>query len=162
VSEAEVNKITALMPEDNLITDDLRELAESFGYPSLIQYCLLNMSNTFAAYVRLNNDDSISGPLAKEFTIARLLEGVPKTFGIHAAGVIVNVGNTTLSDSVPVYHTDSSDTVIGINMNNIEKYGCVKIDILNGIALDCIKSAIDYINYGTYKIYGKTSKTKGV
>ena len=76
VSEAEANKITALIPEENIIDDDLRVLAEDFGYRSIIQYCLLNMSNTFASYAKLNDDNSISGPLAKEFTIARSLEGV--------------------------------------------------------------------------------------
>ena len=155
VPEAEANKITALMPEEHIIDDDLRALAEDFGYRSIIQYCLLNMGNTFAAYAKLNNDNSISGPLANEFTIARSLEGIPKTASVHAAGIIINTGDTTLADSVPMCHTNISDKVVAISMDDIEKYGCIKLDLLNGIELDHIKTAIDFINTGEYKIHTK-------
>jgi len=159
VSESDANKITALMPEEHIIDDDLRIIAEDFGYRSIIQYCLQNMDKTFAPYARLNSDNTISGPMAKEFTIARQLEGITRGIGVHAAGIIVNTTEETLTDSLPMTGSGSgakrNDKIIAIDMNDIEKYGALKIDLLGSSSLDKIKTMLDYENTGRYIVHEK-------
>ena len=154
-SDTEVNKVTALMPEEHIIDDDLRVLAEDFGYRSIIQYCLTHMDKIFAPYARLENNGTISGLMAKEFTIARSLEGIVRSIGIHAAGIIVSVGEETLTSTMPMTNSGKNDKVIAIDMDNIEKYGCVKFDLLGSATLDAIKSMENFINTGKYIIYEK-------
>jgi DNA polymerase-3 subunit alpha len=156
ITEAEISRITALMPEEHIVDDDLRALAEDFGYRSMIQYCLLSLPETFAPFATLNEDGSISGPLAKEFTIARTLEGVPKGIGTHAGAVVVNIGDEPLADIMPFTKSGDNDKVIGVNMHSIERYGCVKLDLLGSATLDAIATMTRYVNTnGVYAIYEK-------
>jgi len=161
VSEADVNQITQMMPEEHIITDELRELAEDFGYKSIIQYCLLNMEKEFAPYAVLNpEDNSISGPMAKEFTVARALEGITKNIGTHAGGVIINTDEEKLAEKAPFVKSGENDGITGIDMHNCERYGLIKLDLLGLSTLDSIKTMVDYYNAGKYKIYEKPKLEK--
>ena len=159
VSESDINKITALMPEEHIIDDDLRIIAEEIGHRSIIHYCLQHMDKTFAPYARLNADGTISGPMAKEFTIARLLEGVTRGVGIHAAGVIVNTEEDTLVDSLPMVGSGSgakrNDKIIAISMHEIERFGVLKLDLLGSSTLDSIQTMYHFHNTGEYIVHEK-------
>jgi DNA polymerase-3 subunit alpha len=155
VPEVEVNKITALMPEEHIIDDELRELAEDFGYRSIIQYCLVNMAKTFAPYAVLKEDGTIGGVMGKEFTLARSAENIPRNIGIHAGGVIVNLDEETLAESLPMVKSGDVDKVIAIDMHNIIYHSGVKIDLLGSLELDTIATMVGYLNTEKYLVHTK-------
>ncbi|UUD35804.1 DNA polymerase III subunit alpha [Mycoplasmopsis citelli] len=59
---------------------------------------------------------------------ARKIEGMPRQSGIHAAGVIIS--DRSLTDVVPVRHSNAPLNQVEFEMNYLEKYGLIKIDFL--------------------------------
>ncbi len=155
ISEQEVNAICKLMPEEHIISEELNEMKDNIGYSSIIQYCLDVMPDQFAQYARLESDGTISGKYAKEFTMARDMEGIIRGTGIHAAGVVINAFDEPLGDVVPMTNQKKNDKVLGFSGPDLEALGCVKLDILAVSALDAISTMQKYINMGEYTVYDK-------
>jgi DNA polymerase-3 subunit alpha len=75
--------------------------------------------------------------------IAMNLEGNVKTYGTHAAGIVIS--DTPLSEWVPLMKTKEDGVCTQYDMNQIEKMGFIKMDFLGLKNLTIVKKALDMI-----------------
>ena len=88
----------------------------------------------------VEKDDVLKGLI----NIALKIEGLFKSTGMHAAGVVI--GDRPLDELVALYKTDKSDwPVTQYNMKFIENTGLIKYDFLGLKTLTVIKKACDMI-----------------
>jgi DNA polymerase III subunit alpha len=131
----EMNEITAPIPDETKIAEDLQAVREAGGEPSIVRWALENESKALKQWCWLDDDGNCQGPFAKLFEQAIRLEGVLKTQGRHAAAVVISPDN--LEEEVPMVRGASNDDlVVGIEYETAEKMGLVKFDILGVAALD--------------------------
>ncbi|MBF0421021.1 MAG: DNA polymerase III subunit alpha [Magnetococcales bacterium] len=77
--------------------------------------------------------------------LALELEGLPRSAGTHAAGVVL--ANGPLTDMVPLYRDPRSNIpVTQFNMSDVEKAGLVKFDFLGLKTLTVIDTALKMVN----------------
>ncbi|MBF0283274.1 MAG: DNA polymerase III subunit alpha [Magnetococcales bacterium] len=77
--------------------------------------------------------------------LAMAVEGLPRSAGTHAAGVVI--ANTDITDSVPLYLDPRSPMpVTQFYMGDVEKAGMVKFDFLGLKTLTVIDDALRMIN----------------
>ncbi|MCE5252434.1 DNA polymerase III subunit alpha [bacterium] len=77
------------------------------------------------------------------FRHARVLEGLNRHAGTHAAGVIITPGPCT--EYLPLYK-QGDDITSQYTMEFVEKIGCLKVDFLGLRTLTVIRDAVDMIN----------------
>ncbi|HEX2982365.1 MAG TPA: DNA polymerase III subunit alpha, partial [Ignavibacteriales bacterium] len=78
---------------------------------------------------------------------SRILEGMNRNIGKHAAGVVIAPGD--VSDHVPLATAaNSSDVVTQFNMKEVEEAGILKMDFLGLRTLTIIRDAINLIKKG--------------
>lgn len=77
---------------------------------------------------------------------AQRIEGANKTFGIHAAGVVISA--SPLDDSVPLSIAKHGETITQYPMEDVESLGLLKMDFLGLKNLSVIESALKFINAG--------------
>lgn len=124
-----INKITAEIPDESEIIDKLQEMKEAGEEPSIITWALEGNGKNLKPYCYIDDKDELQGEYAPAFRIAIRLEGTKKSQGKHPSGVIVS--NTPLADLVPtIYDKTSKKSVAGMEMNDLEDLGLVKLDIL--------------------------------
>lgn len=88
----------------------------------------------------VENDDVLKGLI----NIAVKIEGLFKSTGMHAAGVVI--GDRPIDELVALYKTDKSDLpVTQYNMKYIESTGLIKYDFLGLKTLTVIKTACDMV-----------------
>lgn len=120
----QMNRITEFLPNESAISDQM----EDSGETSIIKWTLEHKPALLAEYCRIENDD-LKGDFAYEFKQAIRMEGIYKTQGRHAAGVVVS--SEPLDEICPmVKASSSSDQIAGMEMGDLEAIGCVKFDIL--------------------------------
>ncbi|MBF0620783.1 MAG: DNA polymerase III subunit alpha [Magnetococcales bacterium] len=92
--------------------------------------------------VKLTEDE----PEIKELMdLALALEGMPRSAGTHAAGVVISDG--PLTDTVPLYRDPGSEMpVTQFNMGDVEQAGLVKFDFLGLKTLTVIDQALSIVN----------------
>jgi DNA polymerase-3 subunit alpha len=77
--------------------------------------------------------------------LAMALEGLPRSAGTHAAGVVM--ANGPLTDMVPLYRDPRSEMpVTQFNMGDVEKAGLVKFDFLGLKTLTVIADVLRMVN----------------
>ncbi|WP_130469848.1 DNA polymerase III subunit alpha [Candidatus Magnetaquicoccus inordinatus] len=77
--------------------------------------------------------------------LAMALEGLPRSAGTHAAGVVM--ANGPLTDMVPLYRDPRSEMpVTQFNMGDVEKAGLVKFDFLGLKTLTVIADVLRLVN----------------
>jgi DNA polymerase-3 subunit alpha len=136
-----MNKITKPMPNEADISDELEEQGED----SIISWCLRNQPKMFQEYCYLE-DDVLKGDYAKYFKIAIELEGIHKSQGKHAAGVIVS--REPLADIAPLIYDKSGEAIVALDKKDAEKIGLVKFDILGLSCLDKLMSINNLLRTG--------------
>lgn len=140
----EIHRITKIIPDPASIADELQEKRDEGESDSLIMWALQNRAKDLQPWCVLNSDGKLTGPLAKKFEQAILLEGVLKTQGKHAAGVVIS--NTPISEICPmIYDKVTKQPIAGFNMEDIEKIGLVKMDILGVAALSKLHKICDML-----------------
>lgn len=77
------------------------------------------------------------------FCHARVLEGLNRHAGTHAAGVVITPGPCT--EYLPLYR-QGEDITSQYTMEYVEKIGCLKVDFLGLRTLTVIKDTVDMIN----------------
>ncbi|MDH3513774.1 MAG: DNA polymerase III subunit alpha, partial [Gammaproteobacteria bacterium] len=78
---------------------------------------------------------------------ARTLEGLARSAGKHAGGVVIAPG--PLTDFMPLYcEQGGKQTVTGLDMEDVERLGLVKFDFLGLRTLTIIDKAVKTINAG--------------
>lgn len=82
------------------------------------------------------------------FEVAKVLEGMNRNAGMHAAGVVISP--EPLADLVPMYKTPSTELMTQFTMKDLEDAGLLKMDFLGLRTLTVIENALDLIkkNHG--------------
>lgn len=131
----EMNKITKNIPDEAKIADELQEMKEETGESSIIRWALENRVDKLKEWCYINDEDELSGPLAKRFEQAIRLEGTKSNQSKHAAGVVIS--SEPLKNICPmVYDAKNSQTIAGMEMQDLEYLGVIKFDVLGLAFLD--------------------------
>lgn len=125
----EQNRITKGMPDKAAIADKLEESGET----SILRWTLINEPDLLSDYCRIEDNGELSGDYAQYFAQAIRIEGVYKTQGKHASGIVIS--DEPISDYCPVTY-DGDDVIAAMDMNSLKKLGAVKCDILGTAVLD--------------------------
>lgn len=130
VAMNEIKRITEVLPAFDKISDKLEAEQEN----SIIRWTLRNEPDLLSSWCRMSEDENcenqkFEGDLAQYFEQAIRIEGLFKTRGVHASGIIVC--NQPISNICPV----EGGTAL-IEMNELESLGLVKLDILGVAILD--------------------------
>lgn len=143
----QMNQITAPIPDEAAISDELQEMLEAGEEPSIIRWALENVPDQLREWCWLNDDGELDGPLALDFAQAIRLEGTKRSQGKHASGVIISA--VPLADVVPMVHDKSTGKMmVGVDMRDAEEMGLVKFDILGVAVLDKLQDAEQIVRTG--------------
>lgn len=147
VSFDEMNRITKYIPDEAKIADELQEMKEETGEASIIRWALENNVDKLKEWCYLNEDGSLSGPMAKRFEQAIRLEGTKSNQSKHAAGVAIS--SQDLSEVCPmIYDTKNDQKIAGMEMQDLESLGVIKFDILGIAFLDKVMNISDILRNG--------------
>jgi len=137
----QMNQITEKIPNEAAISD----LLEEMDNPSVIRWALENDKNALIDYCWLDDNNELQGEYAKVFEQAMRMEGIFKTQGKHAAGVVI--ASNDLQEICPMVKSSrSSEQIAGMEMGDLEAIGCVKFDILGVNLLKKIADTIEEVN----------------
>ena len=117
----EGNKLTKMIPEDLKMT-----------IPKAIE-----QSKEIAELIATNPR------VAQVFDFAKILEGLNRQAGVHAAGVII--GDQRLDNLVPLSRSATGDMVVQYPKEPCENLGLLKMDFLGLRTLTIIRNAMDMI-----------------
>jgi DNA polymerase-3 subunit alpha len=146
ISFAEMNLITENLPEESKIIGELQEMKEKDGESSIIKYTLEQdqKAGKLREWCYIDDNGELQGPLSKRFEQAIRLEGTKTSQAKHAAGIVI--GNQPLSEICPmVYDSKNKCLIAGLEMQDIESIGLVKMDILGLVLLDKISLISDIL-----------------
>lgn len=131
----EMNRITEYIPDESKISDELENMRDEGDIPSIIMWALEENASKLSEWCELNEDGTLEGPYSYYFAQAIRLEGVKKSQGKHASGVVI--ANEPLLDFCPMTKDKSSDgLLVSPPMNEVELIGGPKFDILSTGILD--------------------------
>ena len=82
-------------------------------------------------------------PVRQWLDMAIRIEGTNKTFGVHAAGVVISAD--PLDEIVPLQKNNDGAVITQYSMENLESLGLLKMDFLGLKNLTIIEKAINYI-----------------
>lgn len=137
----QMNLITEKIPNEAAISDLLEEMEN----PSVIRWVLENDKNALINFCWLDENDELQGEYAKIFQQAMRMEGIFKTQGKHAAGVVIASDN--LQEICPMVKSSrSTEQIAGMEMGDLEAIGCVKFDILGVNLLKKIAETVQEVN----------------
>lgn len=137
----QMNEITERIPNEAAISD----LLEEMDNPSVIRWALENDKDALSDYCWLDDDGNLQGEYAKIFEQAMRMEGIFKTQGKHAAGVVI--ASDDLQKICPMVKSSrSSEQIAGMEMGDLEAIGCVKFDILGVNLLKKISETVQEVN----------------
>lgn len=129
----EMNNITKNIPDEAKIADELQEIKEEEGSASIIRWALENYPDKFKEWCEIDENNELSGPLAKRFEQAIRMEGIKYNQSKHAAGIAIAA--KPLNEICPmIFDTKTKQNIAGLEMNDLDALGVIKFDIL-GIAL---------------------------
>jgi hypothetical protein len=129
----EMNRITKFIPDESKISDELQEMKEETGESSIIRWALENNAEELKEWCYIDDNGELQGPLAKRFEQAIRLEGTKTNQSKHAAGVAIS--SIPLAEVCPmIYDSKTKQPIAGMEMQDLENIGIIKLDIL-GIAL---------------------------
>jgi DNA polymerase III subunit alpha len=143
----EMNKISRAIPGEAEISDKLQEMKEATGEASIIQWALENNGEYLREWCFINDNGQLDGEYAPRFAQAIRMEGVKRSQGKHASGIVMSP--VPLAEICPmVYDKSANDVVAGFEMNDLEAIGLVKFDILGVAVLDKIMGVQSLLEYG--------------
>ena len=153
---ATMNKMTAFIPDEAEIADQLQIMKEEDkklggdGKASIIQWALENHADDLREYAYIDETGNIQGEFGKIFAQAIRLENTKRSQGKHAAGVIIS--SEPLAEVCPmVYDKNTEEMICGMEMNDLESMGHVKVDVLGIGMLDKIHGVIDLLYCGEFE-----------
>ena len=115
------NALTKMIPDELKMTVD-KAIAQSKELADLIE-----------------SDEEVK----KVFDFAKILEGLNRQTGVHAAGVII--GDQRLDNLVPLSRSATGDMVVQYPKEPCENLGLLKMDFLGLRTLTIIRNALDMI-----------------
>lgn len=130
----EMNKICKAIQDPSKIAGDLQEKREEEGDASSIAWSIENTPDLIKEWVELKDGEFV-GPFGKQFAQAIRLEGINRSQGKHASGLIIS--SAVLSENLPMIHDKKTGLQIaGFEMGPLEDMGFLKFDILGLSLLD--------------------------
>lgn len=92
--------------------------------------------------------ESTDPKIQQMFEVAKVLEGMNRNAGMHAAGVVISP--EPLSNLVPMYKTPNTELMTQFTMKDLESVGLLKMDFLGLRTLTVIENALELIkkNHG--------------
>lgn len=140
------NEITKDMPNEADIADELEEQKEE----SIINWCLNNNPKIFGSYCTIE-DGVLKGEYSEYFELAIELEGIYKSQGRHAAGVIVT--DRPIAELAPIiYDGKTGEGIVAFDKKDAEIIGLVKLDILGLSTLDRLMGVNNLLRFGKVKV----------
>lgn len=131
----EMNRITKNIPDEAKIADELQEMKAETGESSIIRWSLENNVDKLKEWCYINDNNELTGPLSKRFEQAIRLEGTKSNQSKHAAGVVIS--SEPLKNICPmVYDAKNTQTIAGMEMQDLEHLGVIKFDVLGLAFLD--------------------------
>ncbi|API87333.1 DNA polymerase III subunit alpha [Francisella uliginis] len=138
------------MAAKGVVRDVVRVMGQSFGFGDRIAKLIPETPGTTfkkilhegePLYDEMQADEDVAEIVEK----AQKLEGLPRSLGKHAAGIVISP--TVISDFAPIYCEDKGgDIVTQFDKGDVEDVGLVKFDFLGLKNLTIIKNAIASIN----------------
>lgn len=139
-----INLISKTFPQEGQISDKLEEADEK----SIINWTLDNEPERIESWCRKDEKGELSGDLADFFKQAIRIEGIIKSVGKHAAGIIISSEN--LNYCCPMIRDKGSDNkIIGLEKDSLEKIGLIKFDLLGVSVLEKLSTVRDMLR-GNY------------
>lgn len=126
----------------NLPIPEIDSISKTINGLELLEYSYINNMK----FQNLINKSEI---YKKLYSIARLIEGLPKNIGTHAAGIVIS--NASLIKRVPTILAADKKKQTQYSMNFLEKHGLLKIDLLGLRNLTIIKSILNQVQYNWNK-----------
>ena len=143
----EMNNITKNIPDESKIADELQEMKEETGEASIIRWSLENNQDKLREWCFLDENSELQGPLSKRFEQAIRLEGTKSNQSKHAAGIAISA--EPLNEICPMVYDSKNDQLIaGMEMQDLEALGVIKLDILGVALLDKMMSVQDLLFNG--------------
>lgn len=137
----EMNRATKYIVDKSKIAGELKEMKEELGYSSVIRWALINRPEKFEEWCVIDDDGNLTGPLSDRFAQAIRLEGTKCAQSKHAAGIVI--GPEPLDQLCPmIYDSKTGLEIIGLEMEDAEAVGLVKLDILGLSTLDKIQDTV--------------------
>jgi DNA polymerase-3 subunit alpha len=147
ISFEEMNRITKNIPDEAKISDELQEMREETGEASIIRWALENNADKLKEWCYLDENNQLQGPLAKRFEQAIRLEGTKTNQSKHAAGIAIS--SMPLNEICPmIYDTKTHQPIAGMEMQDLESLGIIKLDILGIALLDKVMNISDLLKQG--------------
>ncbi|MBP0017589.1 MAG: DNA polymerase III subunit alpha [Cyanobacteria bacterium SBLK] len=75
--------------------------------------------------------------------MAMRIEGTNKTFGVHAAGVVIS--SQPLDEAIPLQKNNEGSTIVQYSMEDVESMGLLKMDFLGLKNLTILQKAADLV-----------------
>lgn len=75
--------------------------------------------------------------------MAMRIEGTNKTFGVHAAGVVIS--SQPLDEAIPLQRNNEGSTIVQYSMEDVESMGLLKMDFLGLKNLTILQKAADLV-----------------
>jgi DNA polymerase-3 subunit alpha len=143
----EMNNITKNIPDESKIADELQEMKEETGEASIIRWSLENNQDKLREWCFLDENNELQGPLSKRFEQAIRLEGTKSNQSKHAAGIAISA--EPLNEICPMVYDSKNDQLIaGMEMQDLEALGVIKLDILGVALLDKVMCVQDLLFNG--------------
>ncbi len=109
------------------------------GKPAKLAAMISKESPNKEFYEKYNNDSKVK----KWVDMAMRIEGTNKTFGVHAAGVVIAANS--LDNLVPLQRNNDGQIITQYFMEDIESLGLLKMDFLGLRNLTMIEKTIDLV-----------------
>lgn len=139
---ATANKITKKIPEESKITDKMKAEEET----SVLMYTM-KYTDDLKDWVQIDDSGEITGEFANEMKQALKIEGIYKNTGKHAAGIIISPVDLK-SECPMIYDKNGDEKLAGFEMDDLEKIGQVKFDILALSMLDLFMDVNNMLKFG--------------
>lgn len=144
ISFEEMNQITKHIPDEAKIADELQEIKEEEGSASIIMWALENNADKLKEWCSIDENNQLTGPLAKRFEQAIRIEGTKYNQSKHAAGIAIAAQR--LDNICPMlYDNKTKQHIAGLEMSDLEALGIVKFDILGIALLDKMMGVNSYL-----------------
>lgn len=142
----EMNEISKRLPQTFEIADEMEEQKED----SVIKFTLHNMPKLMAEYVTINEEGELEGDYAEYFSQAMRLEGINRTQGRHASGIVI--ANKPIRSIAPMIRDKVGGRIVGFDMKDSEQAGLVKFDILGLNLLNKLQGVKNLLKYGRMNV----------
>ncbi|MDJ1175690.1 DNA polymerase III subunit alpha [Roseofilum capinflatum] len=112
----------------------------SRGKPTKLKIMVSDQTPTPEFKQKYESDDRVR----QWIDMAMRIEGTNKTFGVHAAGVVIS--KEPLDEIVPLQRNNDGAVITQYSMENIEALGLLKMDFLGLKNLTTIQKALEYVD----------------